>query len=394
MHTDFIFPRRLMLALSTLCLLGVAAAQPLLSDKVDVPKYPINVGWYPKTVNFAPDERDFIVTACPDPRTATPPVRCTIMRYQIDSNQWQSLTDLNPQASYDDVAYTWDGDTIFAQEYAPCEAPPANAPQRTQCNHLVLLDRNGKKLRNLSSDPFNTYAFPSLTRDGTRILYWGVSNELQAGMGGGAWDVKELDIATQRTVQKTDYQAAFPKTTPRYMPDGKRLMLVAEEYPKRPNGQDFLKPDPTTSKLREVYYMSKFGRNMTVVVDGPRAPVLPYFPTLKKVERDGAEVWEPVAEHMWLMVRDISRDGKLAVYDDRGVGMCFRFTEEPLRKEECFTYKVAYAPSASIAPSKKTVLVVNGDGKPDINWHIRFIEVETGKAWIIGLPNKCTIEPH
>nr|WP_315465955.1 hypothetical protein [uncultured Rhodoferax sp.] len=49
-------------------------------------------------------------------------------------------------------------------------------------------------------------------------------------------------------------------------------MLVAEEYPKRPNGQDFLKPDPQTGKLREVYYMSKFGRNMTVVVDSHLTP--------------------------------------------------------------------------------------------------------------------------
>jgi hypothetical protein len=393
MHTDFIFPRRLMLALSTLCLMGVAAAQPLLSDKVDVPKYPINVGWYPKTVNFAPDERDFIVTACPDPRTATPPVRCTIMRYQIDSNQWQSLTNLNPQASYDDVAYTWDGDAIFAQEYARCEAPPANAPLRTQCNHLVLLDRNGKKLKNLSTDPFDTYAFPSLTRDGTRILYWGVSNELQAGMGGGAWDVKELDIATQRTVQKTDYQAAFPKTTPRYMPDGKRLMLVAEEYPKRPNKEDFYSRTDDKGVRYFYTYMSKFGRNMTVVVGGPRDPVRPYFPTLKKVERDGQTVWVPVAEHMWLMVRDISRDGKLAVFDRQGVGMCFRFIEEPLRKEECFTYKVAYTPSVSIAPSQKAVLVVN-ESELKVNWHIRWIDVDTGKAWIIGLPNTPAIEPH
>nr|WP_315465956.1 hypothetical protein [uncultured Rhodoferax sp.] len=99
-------------------------------------------------------------------------------------------------------------------------SPPAHAPQRIQCKHLVLLDRNGKRLKNLSADPFNTYAFPSITRDGKRILYCGVSNGLQAGMGRGAWDVKELDIATQRTVQKTDYQAAFPKTTPRNMPDG------------------------------------------------------------------------------------------------------------------------------------------------------------------------------
>lgn len=377
--------RNLIFAFVALGMANTVATQPIPA-RSETPQYPINsAGWYPKTVNFAPDEQDFIVTACPDPRTATPPVRCTIMRYRFDTQQWQSLTDINPNASYDDVAYTWDGDAIFAQEYAACEAPPANAPQRTQCNHLVLLDRNGKKLKNLSQDPFNTYAFPSLTRDSTRILYWGVSNELQAGMGGGAWDVKELDIATQRTVQKTDYQAAFPKTTPRYMPDGKQLMLVAEEYPKRPNKEDFY--SRTDEKgIRYFYtYMSKFGRNMTVVVDSPRAAVRPYFPTLKKMERDGKEIWEPVAEHMWLMVRDISRDGKLAVFDRQGVGMCFRFMEEPLRKEECFTYKRSFVTSASISATNKTVAIVSGGDQPSIFWVLRIIEVATGNEQTIGM---------
>lgn len=360
-------------------------AQPLLSDKVEVPQFPVNVGWYPAKVNFAPDESNFIVNACPDPSIKQATMRCTIFRYQIEANQWQKLADLNPNASYEDAAYTWNGDAIFAQEYAPCEEPPTNAPMRKACNKLVLLDLQGKKIKNLTEAPFNTYAFPSLTKEGSRILYWGVSNQLLAGMGGGAWDVKELDIASQRTTQKTDYQAAFPKVTPRYMPDGKRLMLAAEEYPKRPNGQDFLKPDPVTGQLREVYYVSKFGRNMTVVVNGPRDPVRPYFPTLKKVEQDGKERWEPVDEHMWLIVRDISRDGKLAVYDDRGIGMCFRFVEEPLRKDECFS-KSHISASASIASSNKAVLSVIGRDAPSVTWYIRWIDVASGKSWVIGLP--------
>lgn len=346
-------------------------------------KPPINVGWFPKTVSYAPDESNFIVTACRDPRFE--PQKCTIMRYSFANKSWQSLTQIDNDATYDDVAYTWDGDAIFAQEYGRCESPPPGNPTLEYCARLVLLDPNGKKLRNLVREPHNTYAWPSLTRDGKRILYWGISNQLVAGLGGGAWDVKELDIATQATVQKTDYQAAFPKTTPRYMPDGKRLMLVAEEYPKRPNGQDFMKPDPVTGRLREVYYMSKFGRNMTVVVDPPRGPVLPYFPTLKKVERDGKELWEPVAEHMWLMVRDISRDQKLAVFDRQGVGMCFRFMEEPLRKEECFTTKRSFVTSASIAASNKTVAIVSGGDAPSIYWVLRIIDVATGSEETIGM---------
>jgi len=88
---------------------------------------------------------------------------------------------------------------------------------------------------------------------------------------------------------------------------------------------------------------------------------------------------------MWLMVRDISRDGTLAVFDNRGIGMCFRFMQEPLRTEECFTKKVAYSPSASIAASNRTVAVVNGGGSPSINWHIRLIDVASGQTQTIGM---------
>jgi hypothetical protein len=114
----------------------------------------------------------------------------------------------------------------------------------------------------------------------------------------------------------------------------------------------------------------RYGANITVVVDGPRTPIQPYF---------------PVEKNMWLMVRDISRDGKLAVFDRQGVGMCFRFIEEPLRKEECFTKKVAYAPSVSIAPSQKTVAVIHGADKPSISWGLNLINVSAGDVQTIGM---------
>ena len=346
-------------------LLASAAAQPLV-----VLREPINVGWFPKTVSYAPDESNLVVTACTDTWRVTTPQRCTIMRYDIADKRWAGLAHINKEANYDDVAYTWDGQALFAQEYARCEGIPQDNPDRQSCSRLVLLDLNGKKLKNLTQEPNNVYAFPSLTKEGTRILYWGVSNQLSTGMGGGAWDVKELDLATQITVQKTDYQAAFPKTTPRYMPDGKRLMLVASEYPKRPNDADFFVDDEKSGKRYRTNYAGRFGANMTVVVDGPRVPIQPFF---------------PVKKNMWLVVRDISRDGTLAVFDRQGVGMCFRFIEEPLWEEACFTKKVAYTPSVSIAPSQKTVAVVNGDGEPDINWHIRFIDVASGDTQTIGM---------
>lgn len=362
-----------------------AVAQPMLSEKAETAKFPVNVGWYPETVNFAPDESNFIVTVCPDPYVKRDRLQCKILRYDIRGDRWENLPDLNADASYGDVAYTWTGDAIFAQEYAPCTSPPPSQPTRQSCNKLVLLDLNGKKIKELTSDPFNTYLYPSLTQDGKRVLYWGVSNQLQGGMGGGAWDVKELDVATQRTVQKTDYQAAFPKVTPRYMPDGKRLMLTAEDYPKRPNDADFFVTHERTGRSFRTDYTGKFGRNMTVVIEGPRDPVRPYFPTLKKVEKDGQVLWEPVDDHMWLIVRDVSRDGKLAVFDRRGVGTCFRFLNEPLRHEECFS-KVSLSMSASIAPSNSAVISVVGDARPSVSWSVQWLDVKTGKAWIIGLP--------
>ncbi len=350
-------------------------------------KEPINVGWFPKTVNFAPDESNLIVTACTDTWKSITPQRCTVMRYWLDTKRWEALPEIDMQANYNDVAYTWDGKAIFAHEHAECEVVPFVAPTRKYCNRLVLLDLAGKKLKNLTLESHNTYLYPSLTRDGKKILYWGVSNQLSAAMGGGAWDVKELDIASQRTVQKTDYQAGFPKTTPRHMPDGVRLMLAAEEYPKRPNKEDFLKSDPYTGKMREVYYVSKFGRNMTVVVDRHDAPIKPYFPTLKKVtDSNGVDQWAPTDEHMWLIVRDISRDGKLAVYDDQGVGMCFRFIEEPLRKEECFMKLYSTSPSASISPSnKKVAVVLSFDSQPRMTSPIVLIDVSTRETETVGI---------
>jgi hypothetical protein len=312
--------------------------------------------------------------------------RCTLIRYDLTLSKWQALSEIDSKKHYESAAYTFDGTSIFALESGECDVVPFVAPTHKYCTRPVLLNLTGKKIKNLALESNNVYAFPSLTRDGKKVLYWGVSNQLSAGMGGGAWDVKELDIERQSTRQITDYQAAFPKTTPRHMPDGKRLMLAAEEYPKRPNKEDFMKPNPRTGELREVYYVSKFGRNMTVVVDSPNAPVKPYFPTLKKVtQSDGSEKWEPTDEHMWLIVRDISRDGKLVVFDDQGIGMCFRFIEDPLRKGTCFTRKIGISVSASISANNKKVANVSDDTKPSIVTRLHLIDVSTGEAQLIPL---------
>jgi hypothetical protein len=369
--------------------LPLQAGQPLPRVNHELSARYINqAGWYPQSVSYAPDQSNLLVGACPynpaeynNPRYSP---RCTLIRYSIDKAQWQALGEINKDKHYEDAAYTFDGQAIFAHEHGECDVVPFVAPTRKYCSRLVLLDLSGKKLKNLTLESHNTYLYPSLTRDGKKILYWGVSNQLLAGMGGGAWDVKELDIASQRTVQKTDYQAAFPKTTPRYMPDGKRLMLAAEEYPKRPNDEDFFVTEEKRGRFR-TNYVGKFGRNMTVVVDSPKAPIKPYFPTLKKIERDGQTQWEPVSEHMWLIVRDISRDGTLAVFDDRGSATCFRFIEEPLRKDDCFTRKTHNSVSASISPDNRQVATVADDTKPSITTRLYLLNVTTGEAQLIPM---------
>lgn len=356
------------------------------NDKV---RYINQSGWYPQSVSFAPDQSQLLVGVCPfnaaQAHNAYYTPRCTLLNYNIAQAQWLALPQINPAMHYESAAYTWEGDAIFALESGPCEPIPHIAPTRQHCTRPVLLSLQGHKIKNLAAEQHNTYLYPSLTRDGKKVLYWGVSNQLMAGMGGGAWDVKELDIASQTTRQITDYQAAFPKTTPRRLPDG-RLMIAAEEYPKRPNDQDFMKPAPKTGVLREVYYVSKFGRNMTVVVDRPNAPVKPYFPTLQKTtDAQGNETWQPVAEHMWLIVRDISRDGKLAVFDDRGYATCFRFIEEPLRKDECFTRRTHNSISASISADNSQVATVAADSKPGFTTRLYLIDVASQQAQPIAL---------
>ena len=180
------------------CACAATGAQPIPEPV----QYPINIGWFPKTVSYAPDESNLVVTACTDTWKSTTPQRCTVMRYRIAEERWETLPAINTDANYDDVAYTWDGSAIFAQEYARCEGTVQEGKvMRQYCSRLVLLGHDGKKLKNLTQDLHNIYTYPSLTQDGMRILYWGISNQLKPGMGGGAWDVKELDIATQVTVQ-------------------------------------------------------------------------------------------------------------------------------------------------------------------------------------------------
>jgi len=345
---------------------------------------PINTaGWYPTTVSYAPDESNVVVTACTAERhklwNPPEPARCTVMRYQIQAQRWETLPEINNEAFYTHVSYTFDGSAIFAQEsQAQCTPGSPDSYLQKYCTYLVLLDLNGKKIRNLTTHS-DTYVHPSLTKDANKILFWGVSNQLYANMGGGAWDVKEFDIATQKVTQKTDYQAGFPQATPRYMPDGKRLMLAAEEYPKAPNQDDFYVTEEKRGRFR-TNYVGKFGRNMTVVVDQPNAAIRPYFSTEK---------------HMWLIVRDISRDGKLAVFDRRGVGMCFRFIEEPLREEQCFsTFKtgqetktghISEVVSASISPSNRTVASIASNGKVGPTAALVLTDVATGATQIIGM---------
>ena len=359
---------------------------------------PINTaGWYPTTVSYAPDESNVVVTACTAERhklwNPPEPARCTVMRYQIEAQRWEALPEIDQEAFYSNVSYTFDGSGIFAQEQIKCPVGSVDARTLAYCTYLVLLDMNGKKIKNLTTS-HNAYLHPSMTRDGKKVLFWGVSNQLYANMGGGAWDVKELDIATQKITQKTDYQAAFPKTTPRYLMDGKRLMLAAEAYPKRPNWDDFFsRLDPQTGEKRYFDYVSKFGRNMTVVVDSPNAPIKPYFPTLKKVEVSGKTEWQSTSEHMWLIVQDVSRDGKLAVFG--GQGLCFRFVDEPLREPQCFSNPqigkltgTGYSSeivAASIASSRKTVAVISGGYPYGISDHLRFIDVATGYVQRIGM---------
>ncbi len=109
--------------------LPLQAGQPLPRVKHELSARNINqAGWYPQSVSYAPDQSNLLVGACPynpaeynNPRYSP---RCTLIRYSIDKAQWQALGEINKDKHYEDAAYTFDGQAIFAHEHGECDVVP------------------------------------------------------------------------------------------------------------------------------------------------------------------------------------------------------------------------------------------------------------------------------
>lgn len=247
--------------------------------------------WYPESVHWSPLGTDLLVTACP--KVKTDQVSCTLFRYVLEEERWESLPELANSAGnlYGDAIYSPDGGHIVAVETGHNCSECANGVG----SRLVLLNRNGGRVRYLTPHGFRIK--PTFSKDGSRLVYWSLGLSTTGRTPIGLFDVWELDVETGVERQLTHFLASEIKAPPRYWPDGERIMLVAGEYARKPNKEDFRSKDGR----RFITYGSAFGGNGTVVVGPSSEIVRPYF-------------WP--SDDYWLLALDISSDGKRLIYDD------------------------------------------------------------------------------
>jgi hypothetical protein len=294
--------------------------------------------WYPESVHWSPLGTDLLVTACP--KVKKEDVNCTLFRYQLKEERWESLPELSDPANtiYGDAVYSPDANHIVAVETGNnCVECPNGVGSR-----LVLLSANGARVRYLTPHGFRIK--PTFSKDGTRLIYWSLGLSTTGRTPIGLFDVWELDIETGVERQLTHFLASEIKAPPRYWPSGENILLVASEYARKPNKDDFRSKDPRYL----VTYVSAFGRNGTVVTGLDGKVVRPYF-------------WP--SEDNWLFVLDISPDGQRVVYDDHYKCIKEKLINAPLVEGRCLVKKPNRMRVASYSPSGNALASVWG-GSP------------------------------
>lgn len=270
---------------------------------------PVPGGHAAQSATWARDGSYLLADICP--RRTSPSDNCTLYRYRLATARWEPLPQLagNHTTGYLYPAFSPDGKSIAATEVG-FNCDEAGCPPSKVGSRLVLLDAEGGRIRYLSGHGLRLR--PSFSNDGKRLLYWR-GDVLRGGRGiYGFWDVYELDLATGRERQMSNFAAEGIAAPPRYWPDGKRILLVARNYRIKPNATDYRHPgDPNY----QAPYDGIHGRNGSVVIEPGERRVWPYFRL------------DP--PHRWLLVRDISPDGKWVVFDRHG-GLVERPVDDPL----------------------------------------------------------------
>jgi len=222
---------------------------------------------------WAPDGSYLLADICPRKFTAND--NCTLYRYRFSTSRWESLPSLERHdgTGYQYPAFSPDGKTIAATEIGH-NCDHAGCPDSRVGARLVLLDTDGRRLKYLSDNGLRLR--PTFSPDGKRLLYWR-GNTLQGARAiHGFWDVYEMDFATGRERQMSNFAASNIEAPPRYWPDGKRILLVALEYYITPNQEDYrhsTRPNSYTT------YSGKHQRNGSVVIEPGERRIWPYFRT-------------------------------------------------------------------------------------------------------------------
>ena len=295
---------------------------------------------------WAPDASYLLADICP--RNFAPKDNCTLYRYRFSTQKWEGIPALasNDAAGYLYPAFSPDGKTIAATEAGyNCDEP--GCPESRVGSRLVLLDLDGARLKYLSGNGLRLR--PTFSKDGKRLLYW--RGDVLKGTRAllGFWDVYEMDINSGSERQMSNFAASGIAAPPRYWPDGKRILLVAMDYYIKPNNDDY--KHPTSPEMRTTY-AGKHERNGSVVIEPGERRLWPYFKT--------------EGPYVWLLVRDISPDGKWAIFDGRP-GLIERPIGYPQGEARVLSRNVYHLRGATYSPDgKRLALIPEGGGYIEI----------------------------
>lgn len=334
-------------ALLSLAIVIVGCAQPAKPPlPSSVPHYPEPSPHIAQSAIWAPDVSYLLADICP--RKFAAKDNCTLYRYRLATQKWERLPALAPNdnTGYQYPAFSPDGKTIAATEVG-YNCDHVGCPDSKVGARLVLLDVDGRRLKYLSDNGLRLR--PTFSPDGKRILYWR-GDTLQGGRAiHGFWDVYEMDIATGRERRMSNFAASNIAAPPRYWPDGKRILLVALDYHIKPNREDYRHPTIPNSYTT---YGGIHRNNGSILIKPGEQRVWPFFKT--------------EGPYVWLLVRDISPDGKWAVFDGRP-GLMVRPTEDPIAEARTLDKSVGSLRSARYSPnSARLALVPEGGGYVEI----------------------------
>jgi hypothetical protein len=176
--------------------------------------------------------------------------------------------------------------------------------------------------------------------------------------------VWELNVETGVERQLTHFLASEIHAPPRIWPVGEKIMLVAGDYARVPNRDDFLSEDGK----RMYAYVSVFKRNGTVVVEPLVGPVKPYF-------------WP--SEDIWLMVKDISPNGERVLYQSGYDCIKEKKIAEPTAAGICAFKRLNSLQVASYSPKGSQVAAIWG-GNP-LLYRLAVSNTENDEVFFIDL---------